>query len=71
MIRIHFGQQLTLALKNAGRSQKWLAYTLDTNHQTVNKWTKRPDSSLSTICRICEALDISVAEFIAVGEGNG
>ncbi len=67
---INFGQQLTLALKKADRSQKWLALTLEVPHQNVSRWVGKPDARLSTVCRICDALEISVAEFIALGEGN-
>ena len=70
MCRINFGQHLKLALKKAGKSQKWLAYTIDVPHQNVSRWVLKDDARLSTVCRICDALDISVAEFCALEVNN-
>lgn len=63
-----FGKRLKELRKSAGyTSQLTFAYEQGFNPPQVNKWERGEDIKLSSIVRLCEALNITVPEFFSEG----
>ncbi|CAN5549659.1 hypothetical protein BH11BAC2_BH11BAC2_06370 [soil metagenome] len=63
-----FGKRLRQLRKAAGyTSQLTFAYEQGFNPPQVNKWERGEDIKLSNISRLCDALEISVADFFSEG----
>ncbi|MBQ1705450.1 MAG: helix-turn-helix transcriptional regulator [Clostridia bacterium] len=65
-----FGEQLRLARKNAGLTQKQLADAVGAKHNSVSNWEKgqnQPDAE--TIQRLCRALKVEANHFFDAGDG--
>lgn len=63
-----FGKRLRQLRKEAGyTSQLTFAYEEGFNPPQVNKWERGEDIKLSNISRLCDSLNITVAEFFSEG----
>ncbi|PHR55947.1 MAG: hypothetical protein COA43_14605 [Robiginitomaculum sp.] len=61
-------KSLRLAIAGKGVKHKDLAKQLGTTSQQVSNWIKSGAIKQSSIVSICKAFDMSVSEFIALGE---
>ena len=65
---MNIGKGIRKALIDADKSQTWLAGKLGMTAQGVNYICKQESIALSTIIKISDALDISAAKLIQMGE---
>lgn len=66
-----FGEQLRLARKNAGMTQKQLADAIGAKHNSISNWEKgqnQPDAE--TIRRLCRALKVEANHFFSGDDGQ-
>lgn len=61
-------KSLKIALAQREKSQTWLAKKLGVTHQSVSKIGATGHSNTRTIETVCKALNMSVSDFIALGE---
>jgi len=62
------GKSLKVALAIKGVMNKELAEKLNVKTQQVTNWIRRGKIKQSYLIAICELLEMSVSEFIALGE---
>lgn len=58
------GKNLIRAQKLRGMTNAALARKLHTSPQQISRWRRQPDMLASTVINLCQALEISVAEFL-------
>jgi transcriptional regulator with XRE-family HTH domain len=62
-----FGKRLKMVRKTAQKSQLDLAFEKDINLRRLSAWETGSDIRLTSIIRVCNALEISLSEFFAEG----
>jgi len=62
------GKAIRIALINKDKTQVWLADQLNMTKQGVNLLCNKESAQLSTLNDIADALEMTVAELIALGE---
>jgi len=65
---MNLSKSLKIALASSGIKNKDLAEQLGTTTQQVSNWIKRGTIKQSSIIAICNVFNMSVSEFIALGE---
>lgn len=65
---MNLGKSLKVALAASELLNKDLADKLSTSPQQVSKWIKSGAIKQSSLVEICTVLNISVSEFVALGE---
>lgn len=61
-------KSLRLAIANKGVKHKDLAKQLGTTSQQISNWLKSGAIKQSSLLPVSKALDLSVSEFVALGE---
>jgi DNA-binding Xre family transcriptional regulator len=65
---MNLGKSLKIALIKAELSQIELAEKIGVSKQQVNNWTRADGIRSTNLNKVCNALNLSVSEFIALGE---
>lgn len=65
---MNISKSLKVALAMRGLKNIELAEKLGTSKQQVSNWIKTSTMKQSNLIQICEALEMPVSEFIALGE---
>ena len=66
---IHIGNSVKMALIKRGKNRKWLQEKLNISHrQQVDRLTSARTNKIKTIEEIADAFDMTVSEFIKLGE---
>jgi len=66
-MRVHLGNCLKQAIKTKPIWSAELARKLNVKPQQIHQWTQKQDLMFSSVMRITTAFDMSVDEFIALG----
>lgn len=66
MIDFDASARLRALQKTKGVSSIELASRLKVKPQQVSRWRKTPNLKIHTIQRVCQALDVSLADFLTV-----
>ncbi len=61
------GKRIKAARKTAGKSQMDLAFEKDINLRRLSAWETGSDVKLTSIVRLCNALEITLSEFFSDG----
>ena len=70
MSSVNTGLSLHRALALKGRQVKWLAHTIGMAPNAVSRMKRQKSARLFAIECICDALEMRVSEFIALGEAR-
>jgi len=62
---INLGDKLKAAQARKGLSGVELAKRLETTPQQLSRWRNSRDLSFNLVLRMCDALDVTVSEFVA------
>lgn len=65
---MELGISLKMALAKRGMQNKKLAELLGTSEQQVSNWIKSGGIKRSSLKLICDALEMKVSDFVALGE---
>ncbi|MDH3354505.1 MAG: helix-turn-helix transcriptional regulator [Chromatiales bacterium] len=61
-------KSIRIALAKNGQKQKWLADKIGTSEVQLSKWANKDHLNTATIEMIAMPFNMSVSEFIALGE---
>jgi DNA-binding Xre family transcriptional regulator len=64
--RFNFGKALRVIQASQGVSSVELARRLGLTKQQISHWRYREDAKLSLVAKICNCLDVKVAEFMEI-----
>ena len=64
--RFNFGKALRVIQASKGVSSVELARRLGLTKQQISHWRYREDAKLSLVAKICNCLDVKVAEFMEI-----
>lgn len=65
---MHLGTSLKIALAMKNLKNKELAEHLGVSSAQVSNWVSSGKMTLANLNRVCDALGMSVSEFVALGE---
>lgn len=65
---MNVGKSLRIALASKGMKQIELAEKMGISRQHVSNWTRRQGINKKNLDALCQALDMKLSEFIALGE---
>lgn len=65
---MNIGKSIKIALAKKGMKSKDLAEKLGVTGPTVSTMTTRPTASGQMLTKLAESFDMSVSEFVALGE---
>lgn len=65
---MHIGKSIKVALAKKGMKSKDLAEKLGVTGPTVSTMTTRPTASGQMLSRLAECFEMTVSEFVALGE---